>query len=271
MNLLMLKGFSLEYLPTGIPQAWSLTVEECFYAFAIFFFICLNSNKRHRVAIWLAVIVLIPMTGVLLVEICHRSKLPLLENLAFTVSYSFFGRFSEFLFGVGLAIVLQRAKYIHRIPMLTYTGVILFAFGIYTLMQIKNFYHVNYGTSHPLGVIVNNLYLPVGICIIFTGLIKERTIISTILASKFFSILGRSSYALYLIHISFIQVVLLSFFNIKTIPGALAMLVSLLVIALALHYFVEEPTNRKIRLIASRWLTPTSSSSTFASSKATAR
>jgi peptidoglycan/LPS O-acetylase OafA/YrhL len=273
LNLLLLKGISLEYMPTGLPQGWSLTVEECFYTFAIFFFTCLRGSKLRRLTTWISAILLVPATGFLLIALCKQLSLPLFDNIIFVASYSFFGRFTEFFIGIGLAILLKRIKTKHDFSLFTCLGLTLFCFGVYGLMFVKEFYHVNYGTSHPIGIIINNLYLPISIAILFIGLISERTMLSRLLSTNAFSILGKSSYAFYLIHISFIQAFLLSYFNLKSMEGALAMFLSLTTIAILLHYLIEEPANKKIRSFASRlnWLTPTSSSSTSASTKVGAR
>jgi peptidoglycan/LPS O-acetylase OafA/YrhL len=239
--------------------------------FALFFFSILNSNRGRKAIIWFSAIVLLPITGFLLTIVFNQLHLPFFENLHFVAYTTFFGRFAEFFIGAGLAIYLRRTKTNFRFRFITYSGLLLFALGVFTLMKVKSFYGVNFGTSHPIGIAVNNLYLPFCIVIIFLGLLREKSFVSQLLSTKVFSVLGKSSYAFYLIHMGLIHELLSPYFNEKTTAGAITIFLVLVALSIAIYYLFEEPVNKKIRSIASRWLTPTSSLSTFASSKATAR
>lgn len=263
LNLTLLKGFSLEYAFTGLAQTWSLTVEECFYIFAIFLFAAHSSTSIRKPAFWLAATAILPTVGFLLVVICNYLRVPFFEDLNFTASYTFFGRFTEFFLGSLLAIFLGNTDTNRTLPFLTYGGIILFLVGIFLLMRIRIVYGVNFSIDHLTGVITNNVYLPICLIVIFSGLLKEKTFISNLLSTRVFSVLGKSSYAFYLIHMGFIHELLSPYFNERSALGAVFMFFTLVVLAIALHYFIEEPANKIIRSFASRsrWLTPTSSSS----------
>lgn len=273
LNITLLKSLSLEYAFTGLPQAWSLTVEECFYFFAIFFFAVLHSRWFSKAKVWASAVVLLPTTGFMLVQVFNYLHLPFFENLSFVAYTTFFGRFSEFFIGAGLALLLKKAKVKHHLPFLTYGGIILFSVGVFTLMKIKELYGANFGISPPIGIAVNNLYLPLCIATVFMGLLKENSIVSTFLSTKLLSILGKSSYAFYLIHMGLIHELVSPYFNEKSTLGAIAIYLVLVVLSIALYYFFEEPVNKKIKSLTSRhdWPTPTSSSSNSALSKANVR
>ncbi|MBS1687322.1 MAG: hypothetical protein JSS96_01255 [Bacteroidetes bacterium] len=49
--------------------------------------------------------------------------------------------------------------------------------------------------------------MPVSVALLFYGLIKEQSVISSILSTGFMQLLGKSSYIFYLIHIGFIAVI----------------------------------------------------------------
>ncbi|SMC00278.1 acyltransferase 3 [Hymenobacter roseosalivarius DSM 11622] len=271
LNITLLKSLSLEYAFTGLPQSWSLSVEEFFYLFAVFFFPFLNSNRGRKGIIWISAIVLLPFMGFLSVTLFNQLHLPFFENLSFVAYSTFFGRFYEFFIGAGLALYLMRSKTNYNFGFITYSGIILFALGVFALMKIKEVYGLNFGTSHPIGIAVNNLYLPLCIAIIFLGLFREESFISKLLSTKVFSVLGKSSYAFYLIHMGLIHELLTPYFNEKSTAGAIAIYLVLVALSIAVYYLFEEPANKKIRSIASRWLTHTSSSSTSALSKPSAR
>ncbi|MBC6607891.1 acyltransferase [Hymenobacter sp. BT188] len=273
LNITLLKSLSLEYAFTGIPQAWSLTVEECFYFFAIFFFAVLYSRRFSKAIVWISAIILLPTTGFLLVQVFHYLHLPFFENASFVAYNTFFGRFYEFFIGAGLALLLKKVKTKHDFSVLTYGGIILFSLGIFALMKIKVAYGANFGISPPIGTAVNNLYLPLCIATIFTGLLREKSLVSTFLSTKPLAILGKSSYAFYLIHMGLIHELLSPYFNEKSTLGALAIYLILVALSVALYYFFEEPVNKKIKSLTSRhnWPTPTSSSSNSALSKASVR
>ena len=247
LNITFLKGFSWQYLSTGLQQSWSLTVEECFYLFALFFFVGLKAGPRFRAATWLLAIIALPATGFLLMQLCHYLGIPFFENGKLVVSYTFFGRFTEFFMGIGAAIIVKRIKNIHTIAWFTYTGVAFFSLGIYFLFRIKYIYGGIFGIHHPLGMLVNNLYLPIFISIAIIGLVKERTLLSTVLKSPVFSLLGRSSYAFYLVHMGYVHGLLMPYFDETTLSGTLLVFVILVLISIALFKFVEEPLNKLIR------------------------
>ncbi|MFD2783972.1 acyltransferase family protein [Hymenobacter rubripertinctus] len=247
LNISFLKGFSWQYLGTGIQQSWSLTVEECFYLFALFFFAALKYASRARIAVWFFFLIALPAIGLLIMHLCQRLGIPFFENIQLLVSYTFFGRFTEFFMGIGAAILLKKIPPSTRIAWFTYIGVAFFSLGIYFLFRIKYIYGESFGTHHPLGMLVNNIYLPIFISLVIIGLIREKTLFSTVLNSQLFSLLGRSSYAFYLIHMGHIHGLFSPYFDEETLTGSLLIFIVLVILSIALYKLVEEPLNKLIR------------------------
>ncbi|MCB2410222.1 acyltransferase family protein [Hymenobacter lucidus] len=250
MNITFLKGFSWFYFGTGIQQAWSLTVEECFYLFAFFFFLALQGSKIRKILVWLSAIILLPATGYLLIELFAHLGMPFFEDDKLVLSYSFFGRFIEFFVGIGLALLIRRANFTFRY--FTHVGTLLFALGIYFLIRIEYIYGVEFGIKHPLGVAINNIYLPFTIATVFLGLLQEKTVLSRVLSTNLFSVLGKSSYAFYLIHMGFYHALILPYFDESSTLGYFGSFATLVAMSIALFYCFEEPMNKGIRALFAR-------------------
>src|SRR5690606_4679237 len=94
-----------------------------------------------------------------------------------------------------------------RFKYFTYTGIFAIILSIFLISLLKEDY--DYGIRHPLGKIINTLFLPlVGIASFYYGLITENTIVSKILSNNPFVLLGKSSYIFYLIHMGVISALL---------------------------------------------------------------
>ncbi|UYZ60443.1 acyltransferase family protein [Hymenobacter latericus] len=265
LNISFLRGFSYRYFGTGLPQGWSLTVEESFYGFALVLLPALQGGRRTRLKTLLLCCLGLPLLGVGLVVLSRQTGWPYFENLPFVASYTFLGRFFEFLAGCVLALWLRPAAPLRATPWLTYLGVALCGLGVAGLMLVTHRYRLSYGTAHPLGVLVNNVFLPLAICATIAGLLTERSGLARLLGSRVFGVLGKSSYALYLVHMGFTHS-LLAFFDEQTWPGYLGNFALLLLLSIGLYYLVEQPANRFIRSLIShrRWPIPTSASNTSA-------
>ena len=113
--------------------------------------------------------------------------------------------------------------------------------SIFILSMLKGNY--DYGIRHPLGKVINTLVLPlIGICPFFYGLLRENSIISKMLSSKLFLLLGKSSYVFYLIHMGVFSLLLRKFTS-----NYLLIFISLNILAIILYKYVEEPVNLYIR------------------------
>lgn len=104
LNITFLKGFSSEYVYSGIAQGWTLSVEELFYLSAPILFILNLRKKVPFVALGLMIITIGLGLYYTFREIDFHGFFNNLQMMRIT---TFFGRFTEFFAGILLA------KYIH--------------------------------------------------------------------------------------------------------------------------------------------------------------
>ena len=201
LNVFFLRGFFDDFKFTGVGQGWSLTVEESFYFLAPLFFMQMKENKKAIVYLPL----LLLSSGCLLVLICRNfSFYGFFGNFTFMFLYTFLGRCVEFFIGMGLAlIVLKQNEKDRKYSIFTFLGILGIAFSIGIMASIP-LNGIEYGLYHPIGIITNNLILPIGIAFFYFGLIKEKSFIRNFLSSATMQLLGKSSYIFYLIHIGVI-------------------------------------------------------------------
>ena len=237
LNITFLKGFFDYFHFTGVGQGWSLTVEECFYIAAplIFYF-----SKRMKLIIPLLVIFLI---GLLTWFIFRNINFyGFFGNLKFVLYFTFFGRCFEFFVGIKLALIFKK-NYENRPAksgFKTLTGIVYIAICISVMALIKG--DKTYSTETYGGIAINNLLLPIGIAILFLGLITERTYLSRILKSKLFVLCGKSSYSFYLIHVAVISVLVG-----KITQSTLIIFLVINVLSIIIFKLIEEPCNKYIR------------------------
>ena len=236
-NITFLRGFFDDLKFSGIAQGWSLTVEECFYFLAPLFFILVKKNKIH---LFLIPIITISF-GLLLVFIFSGSNnLGFMNSNNFMLDFTIFGRISEFVVGLALSIFVNEYKI--KLKYITYLGVFMVIFFIFLLSIIDPLN--GYGTELVFGKIINNLLLPLfGISLLFYGIITEKTVLSRILSSKIFQLLGKSSYVFYLIHMGIVVNVLHKINN-----NLLFIFLSINIISILLYEFIEKPVNEYLRV-----------------------
>lgn len=246
LSLSLLKGFSAQYVYTGLQQSWTLTVEAVFYLLAPFIFLL----AKKGLPFWLQFTALF-LIGVLISGWGHLEQLlnpaAFIESHLFLFRLTFFGQAFAFLAGV----LLAKFVLIHNQPrrliisgLLTYGGLlgVIGIVGALVSLQSPNY---AVGGLSPLGVILNNLILPGIIAVFFYGLITEKTILNRILATRLFTLLGASSYTFYLIHMEPIANLLpaIAKTNIWTF------FISLNLVAIIIYLVYEYPLNKLIRKI----------------------
>ncbi|HTR04279.1 MAG TPA: acyltransferase [Thermoanaerobaculia bacterium] len=245
---------------SGIPQAWSLRVEECFYLAAPLVFLLWRRHPLLPLAAGAAVLAaLVPV-----------SLLPSMDGILgpprTLFLYTFFGRFFEFYVGMALArrVAADPApSRPRRFPLLTLAGAAGIAGVVVALSAIHTATATRYlyGLHHPAGIVLNNLVLPLLIAAFYLGLIRERSLLQRVLSTRIADLLGRSSYAFYLVHMGvvrdlFVRLAVLGAglvsagaaavtFRFATRPIGLFLLVNLL--AILLYEGIEAPANRYLR------------------------
>jgi peptidoglycan/LPS O-acetylase OafA/YrhL/glycosyltransferase involved in cell wall biosynthesis len=242
LNITFLRGFFEEYYFSGLLQGWSLTVEETFYLFAPLVFFLLRKNKGFL----LIGPVLLLLTGYVLVQLFqHTHFYGFFGSRNFMLSYTFFGRATEFFVGIGLAMLFRKHLTKNReqsagsrFPIRTIAGILSCVLSIQMIAwSIGDAPGIAHGIETPIGVVLNNMVLPFGIALFYWGLITEGSKLKTLLSSRFMILLGKSSYAFYLIHLTVIQ------WNDNFL---FAWTVST-ILAIGLFYMVEEPMHQKLK------------------------
>jgi peptidoglycan/LPS O-acetylase OafA/YrhL len=155
------------------------------------------------------------------------------------LTYTFFGRSFEFLIGVWVAKNLSTVKKIKTIHF-TYGGMIFLVILVALLSWVTG---ENSEMNVFTGVAINNFVLPFAVGMIIAGLVLENTWLQKVLASPFATLLGKSSYAFYLVHAGIFFAFLYRYVS----QNIFVLFVLLNLLAIALYYFVERPLNKKLK------------------------
>lgn len=248
-NYTLLKGFSDLFNLDGLPQSWSLTVELSFYVCAPLIYQYLK--KTITKAFFFQLILLIAS---LLIGYCwyfiNKNLERWLYNWLFIFDSTFFGRFIEFFSGMLLAYFVKTDHPI--LQKLTIKRITLWSSiaGLWIIYGISLFEKDTYdqGILHIPGLILRNIFLPVAISILLYGLIKEKTLFSRLLSTRFVVLLGNASYIFYLVHIGYVNQQL----SAHHLLGDRNFLL-LWVISIAGYLLIEKPIYMFMRVRIKRW------------------
>ena len=226
-----------------IQASWSLTVEETFYLLAPLFMLL---GRRYQFLVPLALGWLLLGMALAVSTLGWR----FLGTPIFVLSTTFFGHFLEFFAGFYLALSImkiERRGSLHK-PGARRTwwgfGAVLVP-GVASVLLYRqtplNFYAI---------FLVNNFLLPIPIALLYYGLIRERTAVSSALATKTCALLGRASYSFYLLQgliVPFLRPLAESPAGMSRMASVLGAFGVLWVLAILLFLGYEEPLNRLIR------------------------
>ena len=242
-NITLIKGFSKEYILTGIGPSWSMSVEELFYALSPVLF-SLSLKKRAL----LKYVVLLYTAGILLTFIFHHvGKDQFFGDYIFTFYFTFFGRAFEFACGIFLALVIK-GKLSPGIlakagKLNVYIGSVIILSGITALYFIAAHYNVIHACDTWQGVFVNNIVMPVGITFFFYGLIYHESFLQKILSTKLMVLLGAATYSFYLMHTTFVLSWIQKFIS----KNILIVFVSMIIVSYIFYKLVEQPLAKFLR------------------------
>jgi len=226
-----------------IQPSWSLTVEECFYALAPLFM--LLDRTRGFAALAVA-------GGALLGAALLVAQLPMqfLHTSHFVLTTTFFGHFVEFFAGAFLAVTIMRLEVRGPIATDCYcwtltgsAGVLLLSFAMVIVYHHRPF-HAG------LVILLNNFLMPAPIAVLYTGLIREDTVLSRLLRSRIAAVLGRSSYSFYLLHTLIIDYISIPWLLPLISSRLLCILLTLVAgwtLSILLFVYFEEPVNLLLR------------------------
>lgn len=239
LNLSFLRGFFEQINFSLVAQGWSLTVEETFYFLAPIFFLFL---KKTRMAF-----ILIPILSILFGISIHIIFKDLkiggfFESTEFVFVYTFFGRVFEFTAGMLLAYIVKSNIQLPKMSL--YFGLFFCFLSIFALFRLQGNGEYNSGILTNKGKLINTLILPfLGIIPFYYGLIKSNSLLSRLLSSNIFQLLGKSSYVFYLIHIGVIHSLIGRYISTNIIIN----FVSTQVLSVLIWRYFEEPVNNFIR------------------------
>jgi peptidoglycan/LPS O-acetylase OafA/YrhL len=240
LNISFLRGFSDEYKFTGIAQGWTLTVEECFYTLAPFI---LFFRKKMTLPIQLLFLYLTGLVLVLLFK--NLDFFGFFKSYKFLLICTFWGRCFEFYIGIKIALIFKEkgSSITATRGYLTYGSCILIFLSLILLSSLKSDQYEHYiGLYNPVGLFFNNLIQPFIIGLFFLGLLWEKTLLRKLLSTSSMILLGKSSYAFYLIHMGILSLLLYQFTNNYLLNFPL-----LVIFSIVLFKLIEEPLNKLIR------------------------
>ena len=249
LNISFLKGFSSDFVYSGISQGWTLSVEELFYLSAPILFI-LNIRKKWPLA---SIGLIILSIGFLLNTIFRNfSFFGFFNNLDFIRITTYFGRFPEFFAGILLAKLINHNRNSSKVnskPIFTSIGIICLVFSILIVLPAFQTENQHYSIQTLSGYIYNVIVFPIFVAMMFYGLIYEKSLVKRILSSKTFILLGKSSYALYLVHWGMTSYLLHRFIS----NNIFITLISTYLLSIIMWKFYEEPANKLVRKLSNSW------------------
>ncbi|ALW86489.1 hypothetical protein AUC43_16175 [Hymenobacter sedentarius] len=237
LNLTLLRGFFDEYKFTGIGQAWSLTLLECFYLAAPL----LLGLRARGVALWLQPLLLLALGAGLVALLAPLHWHGLFGTYPFMLMYTFLGHSLEFFIGVWLAGRYQSGKLGWPVGYWRTAGGVLLWIAVTVALGLTQAQFHN--PDHPLTLVLNLLGLPAAGGLFFAGLLSEHSWFRQLLSGSLFQKLGRSSYAFYLLHAG-----PLAFWVYERLPGIWPLqLLAVQVVSYVVYRVVEEPIRKWLR------------------------
>ena len=197
--------------------------------------------RRMKSAVVLLPVLLIALGSFLVFLFKDSNFNGFFGSMEFMMNYTFFGRCCEFFVGIALALIFKKNDSNRSSSYFTYVGLAMMILCLYFLSQAKGSFEL--GIRTPMGKMINTFALPVsGIAVFYYGLLTEKTLLSKILSSKIFVLLGKSSYVFYLIHMGVFGWVILKFTN-----SILLLFVLLNIVSVLFFSYIEEPLNHYLR------------------------
>ena len=241
-NLTLTQGFFYDYIGTGVPTAWTLTVEECFYLiFPLLLLTIVPARRPIRILLTLIVWTIgFLVLGYVLMVWSRQSGIQMQAgfmgrtdiNPIWPFSYTIFGYVLDFSIGIFIAI-----PYLKGIKWKAWQATLLTVIAIGGILYCQGFIDVHHGGLNPDRLTVYIIALFSGLLIL--ALNCEGAPLSRFLSWEGFVYLGRISFALYLIQ----KTVLLDFMRgwdlVPFYIGANVM-------CAVLYQFVEEPARKAV-------------------------
>ncbi|RZK29386.1 MAG: acyltransferase [Hymenobacter sp.] len=242
MNLTLLRSWFTQFRYTGIGTGWTLTVEEFFYLLAPFLLLGL---RRHLARLPGYVVGFVAIGCLVVALPAPWHPFGFVPTYLFMLSATFFGHCFEFLGGSGLALLWLRQasvlRWLSRHLSCTAVGVAWLVGGL-GLLVADHLLPWSEQAADWGRVVINNLVLVPGICLLLYGLVNEPIRFGRLLSSPPFDLFGKASYALYLIHAGILD----RFLTQHVSTNLPLRFVITNVVAIALYKGIEHPLYRKL-------------------------
>lgn len=239
----LLRGLSSTLKYVGLPQAWSITAEECFYfTLPVLLVLWRRYGARGGAAFTIGVL----FTGLLLTALCQGR--PALHgffgSFYHLFNFTYFGRIFEFILGVGLA------RWWNGRPLASWPGwpwrtvlsIGLMVLGGIALVKLHSPFDWYDGYLRPASIALAILYFPACMTLMLAGLLTERTWLRTALNGRLADSLGRRTYSFYLVHVGLLSLWWQTHFGLYD-HTAWQLLATMAVTELV-YRFIEEPARR---------------------------
>lgn len=233
LSITMLKALFSKYFLSGVPQGWTLTLEEIFYFTAPFYFILIRKSKSWAYTI--PIIILFFGIGVKEIFNTENNTWGFLQINICVFVFEFFS-------GILLALFIKTKSIEFKYNWVTYFGLLMLIVYVSFIQFLKPYFNFKSDIVRSIELIGLSLF---GIVPLLWGLINEQTIIQKFLSSKYMVLLGKSSYIFYLIHKGFIPI----FINDYLTSNKLLLFIILNIISILMYTYLEEPLNNFIRKI----------------------
>lgn len=231
LSFTMTKALFSEYFLVGIPQGWTLTLEEMFYFTAPLYFIFIRKNKN---ALWVLPLLIFGVFAVLK----YFTAIP--ENQWGFFQTNIHAYIIEFFAGIILAYLVLNKKISFKRNWATYFGMFIILLYLLSRPIIASYINLKSDIGRFGEMSVLSIF---GIAPLLWGLIFEKTFIQKILSSKILVLLGKSSFVFYLIHKGFIPI----FINDYISDNKLVIFIILNIISVGLFTYIEQPLNLYFR------------------------
>jgi len=235
----------------AITTSWSLTVEECFYVLApLIFILCKKYN------FWLPLLLTIFLLVLILFTYGNN-----LTAIFLVFSGSFFGCFLKFFAGIYLALIILKTEkkgFVDKKGQKwTIAGIAGTLLLLIPLVYVTNKSH---SVQYPVLILINNFLMPFTIAMFYYGLICESSSLRRMLSGRLMGLLGRSSYAFYLLHVPLIIYLGTTFIKPYFSDNyynlyVLTIFAITMALSIAVYVFYENPLNIFIRKKAGNFFT----------------